>query len=150
LYDPYESGLPAVSVQLVDAGNNVIATTQTDDLGYYQFSSQAAGTYSVVFAAPGGFYFSPQNVGTDPTRDSDADPATGATATVTLQEGESVSSLDAGLSQSRPTPTLSLSSSANPAVYGQVLTLAVSAGVDETLRGGTVTFFNGGTPLGTV
>ncbi len=47
----YDSGtdtpLAGVTVNLRDAGDNIIATTVTDALGNYQFTGLAAGTYSV-------------------------------------------------------------------------------------------------------
>ena len=45
--DPGESGINGVTVQLLDSGNNVVATTVTAGDGNYTFSNLAAGTYSV-------------------------------------------------------------------------------------------------------
>ena len=51
------------------------------------FTGLIPGNYSLVFN-PGGYTFSPQNVGSDATIDSDANPATGITASSTLTSGE--------------------------------------------------------------
>jgi hypothetical protein len=52
-------GLPGVTVQLLDDGGAVIATTTTDARGHYTFNQQngvsATGTYSVSVVVPAGF-----------------------------------------------------------------------------------------------
>jgi len=101
--DPGENGIGNVTVYLRDSTNNIIASTVTNSSGFYQFLGLAPGTYSVLFSGVPGFVFSPQNVGGS-TTDSNANPANGATAQVTLAPGEYNPTIDAGL-YNAPTPT---------------------------------------------
>jgi uncharacterized repeat protein (TIGR01451 family) len=52
IQDPGEPGIPGVTVQLRDAGNNLIATTTTDVNGHYLFVNVAPGTYYVQVPTP--------------------------------------------------------------------------------------------------
>jgi len=93
-----DPGLPTVTVQLMDGdGTSVLATTVTDNDGFYLFDNLQAGTYSIRFVTVDGFVFSPQDVGSDDTIDSDADPLTGLTGPITLEAGDHVRELDVGL-----------------------------------------------------
>ena len=78
-------------------GSTVIATTTTNSLGQYVFSSVPPGAYSVRFVSPAGFVFSPSNQGTDDSKDSDADPSTGSSGTFTLTSGQDLAGPDAGI-----------------------------------------------------
>ncbi len=72
-----EPAVPGVTVTLQDGQGNVIATTVTDDKGYYAFAGLVPGArYQIVFTAPTGATFTSEKVGTDESIDSDA-PATG-------------------------------------------------------------------------
>lgn len=98
--DSGETGLQGVTVALLDANGNQLATTTTDGNGNYLFNNLAGATYSVRFTAPGGYVFTKRSVaacGTD--KDSDADPANGRTQNVALSPGQSFLDLDAGLYQ---------------------------------------------------
>ncbi len=79
------------------AAGTVIDTTTTDSNGLYAFNSLTPGDYQVQFFAPTGFAFTNANVGGDDAIDSDAEPTTGITQTVSLAAGENNLSLDAGL-----------------------------------------------------
>ena len=46
--DPSGAVLPKVEVQALNAGTNVVATTRTNDVGYYEFSSLPAGRYTLT------------------------------------------------------------------------------------------------------
>ena len=61
--DPGEVGVGGVTVRLLDASGNVVATTVTDVTGHYVFSGLPAGEYSVEFVLPGGFTFGPAGQG---------------------------------------------------------------------------------------
>ncbi|NJM42487.1 MAG: hypothetical protein HC853_17990 [Anaerolineae bacterium] len=50
-----EVGRSGVTVQLLDSGNNVIGTTQTDANGIYTFTNLTPGTYSAQIVMPNGF-----------------------------------------------------------------------------------------------
>ncbi|MCL4202707.1 MAG: DUF11 domain-containing protein [Pirellulaceae bacterium] len=102
-----EPGRNGVTVNLLNAGGGVIGTTVTanngsGNPGYYQFTGLAPGTYSVQFVLPNDFEFSPQNadgLGVNGPVNSDANPVTGATPSVTLVSGTNNPNLDAGLLQ---------------------------------------------------
>jgi hypothetical protein len=58
-----ETGIPNVTVNLLDTNNNVYATTTTDSQGYYHFTDVTPGSYTVRQLAPnpayGNFTFTP-------------------------------------------------------------------------------------------
>ncbi|NEO78647.1 SdrD B-like domain-containing protein [Moorena sp. SIO4G3] len=98
--DGDEVGVNGVTVELYDSGNTLIDSTQTsndfnDNPGFYRFRDLTPGTYYVRFIAPPSHAFSPQDQGDD-TLDSDAD-ATGQTANITLNAGDSNQDVDAGI-----------------------------------------------------
>ncbi|MFD9702102.1 SdrD B-like domain-containing protein [Lentzea sp. NPDC059081] len=91
--DPGEPGLPGVTVKLSNG-----ATTTTDADGKYLFGGLDDGTYSVCFTLPAGYAFSPKDAGGDDAKDSDADGASGCTATTTVGPGKRQDlTLDAGM-----------------------------------------------------
>ncbi|PQJ96483.1 SdrD B-like domain-containing protein [Chromatium okenii] len=47
-----ETAIGGVTVTLLDADGNTVATATTDDVGYYEFTGLAAGTYTVVESQP--------------------------------------------------------------------------------------------------
>lgn len=97
IQDPDEVGLAGVVVNLYTADGVLVDTTTTDADGIYGFNELLAGDYFVEFELPTGYAFSPQNEGTDPALDSDADPDTGRTAIVTLNPGDNDLTWDAGV-----------------------------------------------------
>src|SRR5262249_39932384 len=90
-----EGGIADVTVRLLDGNDTVLAETWTSAAGTYHFGPLSAGFYRVEFVAPEGT-FTAQDQGDD-TLDSDADPATGRTATFYLHDGEANYTIDAGL-----------------------------------------------------
>jgi uncharacterized repeat protein (TIGR01451 family) len=97
IQDDGESGVAGVTVNLLDSGNNVLATTTTDASGLYTFTNLAPGSYVVEFVKPAGTLFSPQFQGGDPAKDSNANPTTGKSDLVTLVAGQFDETIDAGL-----------------------------------------------------
>ncbi len=103
IQDADEPGIEGVLVGLYDDAGNLLATTQTDDTGYYEFLGLAAGTYRVKildenFADGGvldGWYATFDNEGGDDTRDSDGDMDT-HDAWTTLSAGEFDDTIDFG------------------------------------------------------
>ncbi|MFK7905853.1 MAG: SdrD B-like domain-containing protein, partial [Chitinophagales bacterium] len=100
--DADEMGINGVTVTLLDADGNVLATTvtanhpDTGEAGYYAFTDLQPGTYMVEFAKPEGSYnFSPSNAGTQDS-DSNADETSGRTEMIGLSSGEFNSTIDAG------------------------------------------------------
>lgn len=94
--DPGEPGLADYPVSLKNAAGVIIATTTTDENGFYAFMGLEPGTYSVLFIEPEGGDRTLFNVGNDAT-DNDADPAMdGMTQQYTLAPGEFNMTVDAG------------------------------------------------------
>ena len=90
------AGVASVSVTLYDAMNVAVATTMTDVNGEYCFADLMPGDYCVEFTAPAGMVFTTQ--GSGGAGDSDVDPTTGKTGTITLIAGQiDLDSGDAGL-----------------------------------------------------
>jgi len=84
-----------VTVELLDAGGNVLATTTTNASGAYSFTGLLAGDYQGRFVTPTDHVNTFDNRGSDDNVDSDPVRTTGI-APVTLANGENVSNLDAG------------------------------------------------------
>ncbi|MFY9821172.1 MAG: SdrD B-like domain-containing protein [Thermoanaerobaculia bacterium] len=87
--DPGETGINGVTVQLLDASNNVVATTTTSGDGNYTFSNLNAGNYSVQIVA------SSLPAGVAPTYDLDG-VATPNIASFSLNGGDARTDVDFG------------------------------------------------------
>ncbi len=100
--DAGESGVQGVTVRLYSSVNGppaLLRTTTTDALGLYRFDNLPAGQYVVEFVTPPNYTVSPRNAGgATAETDSDADPVTGRTAVITLPDGVTDLSWDAGIS----------------------------------------------------
>ncbi|MGL5066513.1 MAG: SdrD B-like domain-containing protein, partial [Sarcina sp.] len=106
IQDPGEPGINGIVVNLYDStGTILLGTTVTApdfnaNDGFYQFGNLQPGCYFVEFIKPNNtFAFSPKGQGTDPTKDSNVNPATGFTDQVCLVAGEYNDTIDAGLTQ---------------------------------------------------
>ncbi|MCB9296618.1 MAG: hypothetical protein H6559_26415 [Lewinellaceae bacterium] len=102
IQDAGEPGIPGVTVNLYADANQdgvpdgaPIATDVTGANGEYGFPVDP-GSYVVEFVTPAGFDGTPQDQGGDDTVDSDADPNTGLTGTITVNSGETDLTNDAG------------------------------------------------------
>lgn len=91
-----EVGAAGVTVLLKDANGTTMDQTVTDGNGNYTFTELAAGDYKVCVVAPAAYAFTGQNAGSDDAADSDV-MANGMSDVVTLAEGESNLTVDAGL-----------------------------------------------------
>ncbi|KJV05625.1 SdrD B-like domain-containing protein [Methylocucumis oryzae] len=92
-----EPGVAGVTVKLLNTSGALLATTQTDALGHYQFNQLAAGNYRVQAIAPDGMNFTLANQGSNESLDSDAIHTTGLTDSVTLAVGGKNLDVDIGL-----------------------------------------------------
>jgi hypothetical protein len=97
IQDDNEMGREGVTVYLFDCDGNELGNTVTDMDGMYMFCELEEGQYMIQFMLPGGYEFSPQDMGGDDELDSDADPATGLTVCIDLDEGEHDLTWDAGI-----------------------------------------------------
>ena len=99
--DAGEPGVSGITVTLYDAATgNTLAITTTDGTGSYIFNNLPTGTYTVGFSAPGGTVLT-TSAGTtagNATTNSDPDPATGRTTTITISvAGTQITGIDAGI-----------------------------------------------------
>jgi protocatechuate 3,4-dioxygenase beta subunit len=101
IQDAGETGVPGVTVTLLDGSGNAIPGVPpqiTDASGNYLFTNLPPGTYIVAFSnLPTGTVITTANQGADDSADSDADPATGRTGPITLTGGQTDLTLDAGI-----------------------------------------------------
>lgn len=79
IQDAGEAGVAGATVKLLDAGGNVVATTQTDANGNYLFKDLVPGAYSVQFTAPAGCAFTLKDAGGNDALDSDVGAVLGST-----------------------------------------------------------------------
>ena len=97
---PVMVGIPGVRVTLYDDNNQPISSTVTGPNGRYLFPALPAGSYAIGIDPPAGYvattahrsYHSDTDI-----FDSDLDPVTLRTITVTLMAGERNMTLDVGL-----------------------------------------------------
>ncbi len=102
-----DAGVSGVTVDLVNCETGALLdTTFTNADGFYLFEDLDEGQYCVQFnlsTVPAGTcdfgspQFTVQNADGDDAVDSDADPTTGVTEPVTLSEGETNRTVDAGI-----------------------------------------------------
>ncbi len=102
-----ENGLAGLTLRLLDAAANVLATTTTDSSGGYQFCGLPAGGQFFVelLLASSAWQFSPADQGGDNAVDSDFTPSgtVGRTPLITMPAANDFT-WDAGINQI-PTPT---------------------------------------------
>ncbi len=96
-----EPGIDSQKVYLLNDQGQIVATTQTNEDGFYGFANLPAGAYSIALDNEYGLWgtMTAANVGSDDTADSDADPATATIGGVTVAPGETVRNLDFGMYQ---------------------------------------------------
>lgn len=94
IQDVDEPGIGGICVNLYDAAGKLVDKTTTDSNGYYGFNAQAGQSYTVEFVRPAYLNFTQPNAG-DENHDSDADPSSGKTQTVSVEKD--YLSADAGL-----------------------------------------------------
>ena len=84
--------------------DEVVDTTTTQDGGFYAFENLKGGEYAILFEQVDGFDFTtPGDDAADAVdNDSDADQDTGITDVFTLEVGETLTNIDAGLVEEAP------------------------------------------------
>ncbi|MFO7535305.1 MAG: SdrD B-like domain-containing protein [Kiritimatiellia bacterium] len=131
LQDEGEVALEGVTARLCDGSGNALGPVAvTAANGGYWFADLLPGTYTVRFEKPEGYVFSPNHEGDDDAVDSDADESTGLTPSVTLTEGMTNLTLDAGMWQ--PQPAVSLVKTAGTAADGDTFTIMGAGSVTYT------------------
>ena len=90
-------GIQNVDVELFDGSGTSQGTTSTALNGTYLFSGLLAGNYYLTFTLPTGLLFSPDNIGSDDTIDSDPDRTTGITGVFSIAPGITDLTWDTGL-----------------------------------------------------
>ena len=95
--DAGEPGVSNVLVTLYNAVGTPVRSTYTDVNGNYLFTDVTPGTYSVGVSLPPAFVFSPNNGAISGTTNSDIIPATGRTASFTVNAGDQITYVDAGV-----------------------------------------------------
>jgi len=96
LQDPGESGVRSISVVATDAAGVFAGVATTDSSGAYLIEDLPAGTYTLEFRIGIEREFTQLDVGVDDAVDSDVS-ADGETGPVTVDVGEAVTGIDAGL-----------------------------------------------------
>lgn len=96
IQDLGEPGIPNALVRLFNQAGVQVAFRVTNPLGHYEFNNLPEGTYYLKFDIPPGYVPTINNTEGDPNLNSDADPITGLTPSVSLMANETITSLDAG------------------------------------------------------
>ena len=83
-----EEPAASATVSLLTVTDNIVATTNTDATGHYEFTNLRGGRYRLRFTElPAHHLLTGRAAGTDAAVDSDPDPATGLTSVFTLAQG---------------------------------------------------------------
>lgn len=107
IQDPMELGIPAIIVKLAVApGDTLTATTDAD--GVYMFTSLPPAGYKIVFPVVAEMDVTTSNAGGDDAMDSDISPSD-RSVIVFLVDGETNTTIDAGLKPSVPLPVYMIS-----------------------------------------
>ena len=110
IQDAGEPGVKDVSVKLLDASNNdsELKSILTDAQGNFSFTNLSSGSYKIFIVLPSDYSFTDLN-NSNATNDTDSDinPASGFSNVITLNEGENLTNIDAGIFFS-PSPSSSI------------------------------------------
>ena len=91
------TGIGNVLVILMDEAGQTVAEARTDENGFFQFDNLLPGNYQLRFEPPENFDFTQPGVDRSNLFNSDADPLTGITPTISLSPGENEPDWGAGL-----------------------------------------------------
>lgn len=92
-----EASLANVSVQLLNNSGTVLRTTTIDATGNFEFGVLPASTYTLKVSAASGYRFTLANMGGNDTLDSDVNPSSGQTESISLVANETKLQWAAGL-----------------------------------------------------
>ncbi|MBD2700531.1 DUF11 domain-containing protein [Spirosoma sp. BT702] len=146
IQDAGDIPISGVTVTLISNGT-VVATTTTNLSGEYSFTGLTPGVpYSVSFTAPTGYTATAMQAGGTDATDSDANPITGLTRSVTLAPGQTNNDIDAGYTP--PTSPIAV------ATLGDYVWVDLNGDGQQQvgeppLSGVTVTLINNGTVVAT-
>ena len=130
-YDSSEAVVPGVTVKLLDAEGNTIATTTTDGNGAYSFTGLEPGDYKVAVMKPADYAFTLQNVAADDI-DSDVNVKTGVTDAITVESGKTSKHNDAGLVTTLKA-AVDILKLAGDAADGEIYTVRTNADFNYTI-----------------
>jgi len=155
IQDVGESGVPGVLVMLYNSSSLPIDSATTDLTGNYLFTGLASGTYSLGFTAlPKGYGFTAVNAdvaGIAGANNSDVNPFTGRTATVTVNGGNANPRyIDAGIIAS-PVQSQDTKASLGDKVWNDLNNDGLQTAGEPGIAGVVVTLYaaNGTTVLAT-
>ncbi len=94
--DMLDSGHPNITLHLLNTDRDTLATTVTDSNGFYSFDNLEAGKYMVAIEVPSDRKLVPPNQFGDDI-DSDFDVNSGLSVQITLDAGQHITNIDAGL-----------------------------------------------------
>jgi len=97
IQDGGEEGISGVTVTLYNNLGNPVATMLTDANGFYLFTNVVPGTYTVGFTPKAGLAISPNNGLVSNPSNSDANALTGVTGSFTVNAGDEITYVDAGM-----------------------------------------------------
>ena len=95
--DAGEPGVTNVLVYVYDSSTNLAAVVRTDTNGVWKSPGHGPGSYFAKYFLPTNYEFTARYAGTNTATDSDADLATGRTATFTMTNAQTNLTLDAGM-----------------------------------------------------
>lgn len=135
IQDASEPRVPNVPFKIYNGDGALLLSSTTNASGVFEIYAPP-GSYRVEFTAPAAYTFTQPYQGTDPTLDSDVDPATGSTPVFSLTSDQIDCTRDAGLVTRPLTSGLLITKVAGTAtiVFGQPVTYTYRV----TNTGGTV------------
>jgi len=97
IQDANEPGASDVRVELLAPNMDLMASTITNDEGFYSFINLPPGSYMIRFVLPNGTTFTSGDQGGNDDLDSDVITPGGKTDMIVLNSGDDITNIDAGL-----------------------------------------------------
>lgn len=138
--DAGEPGVSNVLVTLYNSSNTAVRYTYTDVNGNYLFTDVAPGAYTVGFSLPPAFVFTTNSGAVSGATNSDAIPSTGRTASFTVNAGDQITYVDAGIKTQQST-----NGSVGDFVWNDINKDGVQDAGEPGISGVTVRLLNGTT-----